>query len=161
MSETTLQETAPAQVNVRGRWEWFWRIIAGLMLVTIGWVAWVAYQIMPRSVVTPLAYASQDKQIATQATAPASTQPAPAAADLAMAEAQAALRDGAHQASADVQAAALAKVEQAVRGEGLKLSTEITTPLAERQSPRKNEQDSSPGTAPSAPAATDRTRNVR
>jgi hypothetical protein len=36
--------------------EWFWRILAGLMLVVIGWMGWVAYQITPASVVTPAAY---------------------------------------------------------------------------------------------------------
>ncbi|MGE5638720.1 MAG: hypothetical protein ACM30H_01385 [Clostridia bacterium] len=36
--------------------EWFWRVLAGLMLVMAAWVAWVAYQIMPSAVVTPAAY---------------------------------------------------------------------------------------------------------
>jgi hypothetical protein len=45
-------ETAPA-APAR---EWFWRILAGLMLLMAAWVAWVAYQIMPASLVTPAAY---------------------------------------------------------------------------------------------------------
>lgn len=36
--------------------EWFWRVLAGLMLLMAAWVAWVAYQIMPASIVTPAAY---------------------------------------------------------------------------------------------------------
>ena len=36
--------------------EWFWRVLAGLMLLMAAWVAWVAYQIMPASVATPAAY---------------------------------------------------------------------------------------------------------
>jgi hypothetical protein len=62
--------------------------------------------------------------------------PEAAAAALAMDQAQAALRSGAHQASADVQAAAMEKSNEQVQRreqrerEGLKLSPEITTPLA-------------------------------
>jgi len=129
-------------------WEWFWRSVAVLILLTIGWVAWVMYQIMPRSVVTPLAFESQVRSIAAQPPASAMSEvaatqqaarPAPerAAADLAMEQAQAAMRAGAHQASADVQAAALPTTEESGQSEKLKLSTEITTPLAEGQSPAK------------------------
>ena len=63
-----------------------------------------------------------------------------------MNQAQAALREGAHQASADVQAAALEKGQQAVRSEvqptreGLKLSTEINAPVVdEKKIPAKRE----------------------
>ncbi len=35
--------------------EWFWRVVAALMLVALGWVAWVAYQIQPRLLATDLA----------------------------------------------------------------------------------------------------------
>ncbi len=48
----TVPEPAPA-APAR---EWFWRVLAGLMLLMAAWVAWVAYQIMPASVVTPAAY---------------------------------------------------------------------------------------------------------
>ena len=153
MSETRPQEqgAAPVAANAHGRWEWFWRIIAGLIVITIGWVAWVIYQITPRSVVTPLVYEVQARsmraqqsgggmsevaptQQAASAVPPRST-PEVAAADVAMQQAQAAMHAGAHQASADVQAAGLTQVEEAKRGEMLKLSTEITTPLTERRSP--------------------------
>ncbi len=167
MSQVNQQEqgAAATKPRVRKHWELFWRIIAGLMLVIIGWTVWVLYQITPRSVVTPLVYESQVKPLGTQPSATgaagtmASPQPAAAppaaqegaaalpvpqlspeaaAAALAMDQAQAAARSGAHQASADVQAAALEKreeqrqrAEQLERG-GLKLAPEITTPLAER-----------------------------
>lgn len=36
--------------------EWFWRVIAGLMLVAAAWTIWVVYQLQPRSVATELAY---------------------------------------------------------------------------------------------------------
>jgi hypothetical protein len=170
MSDTRPQQhvAAPAEASVRGHWEWFWRIIAGLMLITIGWVGWVAYQIMPRSVATPLAYESQIKPGGTaaatqQGAAPAMAQsaPVPSAADLAMEQAQAAMRDGAHQASADVQAAAMSMsmAEESGRGERLKLSTEITTPLAEGRSPSK--RDGSSGAAPVPPAAAETAGRAR
>lgn len=155
MSQTKQQQpgAAPAEAKPRKDWELFWRIIAVLMIAIIGWVIWVLYQITPRSVVTPLVYESQIKRIGAQPSeAGASTQPAPelAAAALRMDEEQAALRAGAHRASADVQAAALERRIEPVRGEKLKLSTEITTPLAERQS---TPEPARPAGAPAAPAA--------
>ena len=73
MNQTTQQEqgAVPAKPRTRRDWEWFWRIIAGLMLLVIAWVAWVLYQITPRSVVTPLAYADQVRPIGTQPSAAA------------------------------------------------------------------------------------------
>jgi MSHA biogenesis protein MshN len=38
-----------------GRHEWFWRIVAFLMLVALAWVGWVAYQLQPRPLATELA----------------------------------------------------------------------------------------------------------
>lgn len=173
MSQSNEQEQggAPAKPKARKGLELFWRIIAGLMLITIGWIAWVLYQIAPRSVVTPMAYAHQVQTVNTRQSAadtavtissPASTvdgggarpeaaaglsqaSPEAAAAVMAMDQAQAAARDGAHQASADVQAAAMdERKERLQRAEplerdGLKLSTEITTPLAERKRTSKKQ----------------------
>ena len=44
--------------------EWFWRIIAALMIAAVGWVGWIAWQLQPReSVATEQAFkASQDAQ---------------------------------------------------------------------------------------------------
>src|SRR5512145_2727695 len=28
--------------------DWFWRVVAALLLVAVGWVGWVAYQLQPR-----------------------------------------------------------------------------------------------------------------
>jgi cytoskeletal protein RodZ len=159
MSQTSQQGqgAAAAKPKARKDWEWFWRIIAGLMLIVIAWVIWVLYQITPRSVVTPLAYESRTKSIAipqaapgvnvndaaapktestsaVQAVAPGTAPVQPAAvadaAGQAMDLAQTAARAGAHQSSADVQAAALekARAEDQAKRNGLKLSTEIGTP---------------------------------
>lgn len=44
-------EQPPRQVKVvsppGSGHEWFWRIVAGLMLGAVGWVAWVAYELQP------------------------------------------------------------------------------------------------------------------
>jgi hypothetical protein len=182
MSQTSQQEQGAAAAKPRPRkdWELFWRIIAGLMLIVIAWVLWVLYQITPRSVVTPLAYEPRIKSIGTPQTPagaaaadaplpPVSTTPVTqaetpglpvlqraagaAAADLALDQAQAAARAGAHQSSADIQATAIEKARELAAGsepvqiEGLKLSTEITTPLAGK---KKNaaRTSGSPGVAP-------------
>jgi len=159
MSQSNQQEQGAARTkpSVRKDWEWFWRIIAGLMIVVIAWIVWVLYQITPRSVVTPLVYEFQVKRSGTQQSEaggaaasppsapaafagrqavgapPASPTPDATAAALSMDRAQAALRSGDHQSSADVQAAALEQRVDPVRGERLKLSTEMTTPLVEKK----------------------------
>ena len=162
MSQTNQREQGGAATTVRpgarSDWELFWRIVAGLMLVVITWVIWVLYQITPRSVVTPLAFESSAKstgmpQAATGGSAadasPSPLSPAPAvrspraaetaAAGLTMDQAQAAAHAGAHQPSADVQAVPSgqgpekAAEKEPLKREGLKLSTEIATPLAEKK----------------------------
>jgi len=35
--------------------EWFWRVLAALVLIALGWVGWVAYQLQPRALATDLA----------------------------------------------------------------------------------------------------------
>jgi hypothetical protein len=82
MSQITQQQGAVAgSPRPRKDWELFWRIIAGLMLLIIAWALWVLYQITPRSVVTPLAYANPIRSIgshqpASGASAAATVQPA-------------------------------------------------------------------------------------
>ena len=36
--------------------EWFWRFLAVVMLVVVGWVVWIAIQISPPEIVLPAAY---------------------------------------------------------------------------------------------------------
>ncbi len=156
MSQTKQQEQGAAAATPKARkdWELFWRIVAGLMLLVIAWVLWVLYQITPRSVVTPLAYTGKIRSGDTQqaaAMAPVGVAPAappvtePAAADRAMALAQEVARSGAHQASADIQAAAMGDKAHALKpeaaiGEGLRLATEIAVlPAGKPGSPTKQE----------------------
>lgn len=57
--------------------EWFWRIIAGLIVVSLCWVAWIAYELRPpRPIATELAYqaaeeAEQKSKMQTAAAKPA------------------------------------------------------------------------------------------
>ena len=56
----------PGQVRVvprsPARHEWFWRIVAALLLVSVAWVLWVTYQLRPRpALATPLAFAAADE----------------------------------------------------------------------------------------------------
>lgn len=169
MSQTKQQQEAVAgSPRPRKDWELFWRIIAGLMLLIITWALWVLYQITPRSVVTPLAYANPIRSIgthqsasgaaATAAAQPAVTPPAPAPvaeatpADAAMDRAQAAARAGAHQASADVGASSPEKTDQPIQGVGLRLATEISMPAAEKPVSLKTPEGRTGG-APAVDAA--------
>jgi MSHA biogenesis protein MshN len=45
----------PAAANPQHR-EWFWRTVTVLLIVGVGWVLWTAYQLLPRPLVTPLAF---------------------------------------------------------------------------------------------------------
>ena len=53
----------------RGGHEWFWRVLAVLVLISVAWVGWVAYQLQPRSVVTPMTLRLAELQKAEQARA--------------------------------------------------------------------------------------------
>ncbi|MFY9316588.1 MAG: hypothetical protein WAO95_13635, partial [Burkholderiales bacterium] len=57
--------------------EWFWRIIALLMIIAVAWVAWIAWQLQPRQpVATELALEAAKSTPRTPA--PAAAAPAPA-----------------------------------------------------------------------------------
>jgi MSHA biogenesis protein MshN len=114
---------------VRSGGEWFWRVIAMLMLLAAAWTIWVIYQLQPRSVATELAQRAAEggrrRAPATPvaASAPAVVQPV-APAPPAMAEASAA---------AVVPAQKPAPEKLAAPIEMLRLALTIDTPLAPRQ----------------------------
>jgi MSHA biogenesis protein MshN len=57
----SLPNEVPASVPSR---QWFWSILALLMVLAIAWVAWVAYQIHLRPLATELAYkAAEERQV--------------------------------------------------------------------------------------------------
>jgi hypothetical protein len=120
MSQTK-QQQLEAGADSPGRrrdGELFWRIIAALMVLVIAWVLWVLYQITPRSVVTPRAYANRTRPIRTQwpasgAAGPAATPAAIASPGPASATATAATAPPAATSSALPHAAAGAVVNKA------------------------------------------------
>jgi MSHA biogenesis protein MshN len=60
--------TVPAQRKER---EWFWRIIAVLMIAALGWVGWIAWQLQPREpVVTAQAFKAAEAARRKPASAP-------------------------------------------------------------------------------------------
>ncbi|MGQ0544340.1 MAG: tetratricopeptide repeat protein [Betaproteobacteria bacterium] len=50
----------PAPANPQHR-EWFWRIVTVLLIAGVGWVAWTAYQLLPRPLVTDLAFLAAEE----------------------------------------------------------------------------------------------------
>ena len=62
------QAVKPVNATRRGH-EWFWRVLAVLVLISVAWVGWVAYQLQPRSVVTPMTLRLAELQKAEQARA--------------------------------------------------------------------------------------------
>ena len=50
----------PAAANPQHR-EWFWRTVTVLLMVGVGWVLWTAYQLLPRPLVTPLAFLAAEE----------------------------------------------------------------------------------------------------
>ncbi len=65
-----------------GRHEWFWRVLAALMIVALGWTGWVAYNLRPQSVATPSAFtaAQEARSRSTTSTQGKLSQPAQAPA---------------------------------------------------------------------------------
>jgi hypothetical protein len=88
--------------------EWFWRIVGALMLLMLGWLGWVAYQLMPSSLATPAAYQA-----------------------LAQARAARNVQEG-HIKPAPQPAAAQAPRKAPVDTEKLRLSDSIETPIPEK-----------------------------
>jgi Tfp pilus assembly protein PilF len=46
---------------VGGGREWFWRVVAGLMVLAVCWVAWLAYQLRPEPIATELAFRAAEE----------------------------------------------------------------------------------------------------
>ncbi len=79
------QQVRPVAPARKGR-EWFWRIVAALMLGAVGWVGWVAYQLVPRpAVATSLAFeaAKQAREKPAPQALASATPPLPTAPDAA------------------------------------------------------------------------------
>jgi tetratricopeptide (TPR) repeat protein len=112
--------------------EWFWRVVAALMLVAAVWTLWVVYQLQPRSVATELAYraAENSRRRAASAPPPAPVAVAPAAPGVAAPPAPSVAVPAAP--SAVVVATVPAPEKLAAPIEALRLALTIDTPLAPR-----------------------------
>src|SRR5207302_11286565 len=58
--------------------EWFWRIVGALLLVALGWVGWIVYQVQPRPIATELARKAADEARARPTVPPPQVAAAPA-----------------------------------------------------------------------------------
>jgi MSHA biogenesis protein MshN len=120
--------------------EWFWYVMAILMLFAVAWIIWLAWQLNPRPVVTELALQSSKAAPAAPKAAPASPKSSvdtQTAAHLAQPPAPAQDKPPVVAATA---AAAPAPAADAGRVDMLRLTTELATPVSERKaaaSPRK------------------------
>jgi len=122
--------------------DFFWRTMAMMMLFAVSWVAWLVWQLMPRPIVTELAYQSSRGKIS----APA--EPAPSRSESAPAL-QAAAPRPAPSSSAPDSAGAQAPLPQRsdrVNVDMLRLATELTTPI-----PQRSSRASSPRSGSKAP----------
>jgi len=106
----TAPEVRAVATPISGEREWFWRLIAALMVGALCWVGWVAWQLQPRELVTEKAIlAAEDARRGSAA---------------AVADAEAAKE----QAESDAQEArAEARAAQAV--EPMRLATVLETPI--------------------------------
>ena len=109
------QQVRPVRAAGAGH-EWFWRIVAVLVLIALCWVGWVAYQVKPRPLVTDLALSAGDDALRKAAKPIVAKAPAPAAAPTPVATA----------------APTPAPAPAAAPPELFKLALSIDTPIAER-----------------------------
>lgn len=57
--------------------EWFWRVLAVLVIISLAWVGWVAYQLQPRPLATPFAFLAARSAVRPAAVEKAVEKPAP------------------------------------------------------------------------------------
>jgi MSHA biogenesis protein MshN len=77
--DATLVQQVRSVAQPRKDREWFWRIIAVLMIGALGWVAWIAWQLQPREpVATEQAFKAAQNAVRNPPPAPAPAAPKPA-----------------------------------------------------------------------------------
>ncbi len=118
-----------SSVKAGGR-EWFWRILAVLLLITLAWMGWVAMQLLPtKPLATELAF-----QAAAEARSRATVKP-PAPAPAAVAPAPEVTLAPVPSAETLAQAPAPVEAKTApapVVSDALRLAFQLETPIAER-----------------------------
>ena len=121
----------PAQIG-----EWFWRFLAVVMLIVVGWVVWIAIQINPPDIVLPAAYeaAAQGRARNSSGTigAPPAQAPVQAPVDARDPTAVSSLATGAPPVAPAPAAAAAPPAQAPVNLEKLRRAESIETPIPER-----------------------------
>lgn len=120
-NQTVTQVAVPRKVVG----EWMWRFLAGVLLFSVGWVLWIAYQLNPPMLVTKAAFEAAAQARANQNAAGVIAPRPGAEAPKAQADAPPAATDAPKPEPEPV-----AK-EPPVNVEKLKLSDSITAPLAQ------------------------------
>lgn len=124
-NQTVTQEAAPRKAVG----EWIWRFLAAVMLFSVGWVLWIAYQLNPPMLVTAAAFEAAAKARASQNTAGVIAQKPGAEAPKAETEAPKPEAEAPQPGPEPV--AKEPPVNPPVNLEKLKLSDSITSPLAQ------------------------------
>jgi len=114
--------------------EWFWRFLAVVMVVTVGWVFWIIYQMNPQPLITKAGFEAAAKARASQdargkITPAAGTAAAPSTGDI---TAQSGVATPPAQAEAPKPPAETK--EPPVNVERLRFADSIETPIPERGS---------------------------
>ncbi len=130
MDAATTQASGTQQTSRAHFGEWFWRFLAIVMLIVVGWVVWIAIQISPPDMVLPAAYeaAAQGRAsrnaAGTIGAAPANA-PAPGRSDSTLAQ-------GAPAVTPTPETPAAPPAEAPVNLEKLRLAESIETPIMDR-----------------------------
>lgn len=127
-SESPARPVKAARAERRGN-EWFWRVIAVLVLVSLAWVGWVAYQLQPRPVATEQALRAA-LQPRTGMVVAAQAQPAPDPVEVKPVEEKRIEEKPAAEEKPVVEEKPVAAPEPS---ETFKLARAIETPIAERK----------------------------
>lgn len=137
-------QAVKAVASTRRGHEWFWRILAVLVLASLGWLAWVAYQVQPRPLVTPLALMVAQKPAGKPMPAERNSESPPL---VPIALAQAPKPESAETGPEPVEVKpepVAAKPQPAARAETLKLARSIETPIAEPKLPAQKPESRKP-----------------
>src|SRR5712691_11634038 len=150
------QAGTPGAVRRGGR-EWLWRIVAVLLTLGVGWVIWVGYQLLPKPLVTNLAWRPAVE--AETRTLPVEPKPPPPPATIVTAP------PPAPAAAVDPTPSVPADARPVPPADTLRLAREIETPLRERaaakREPPKQEPTKTPKLAAALPALPKGTVNKR
>jgi MSHA biogenesis protein MshN len=113
--------------------EWFWYVMAILMLFAVAWIIWLAWQLNPRPVVTELALEASKAAPIAAAKAPAPANPKSSVDAQTAAHLAAPAPAAAPPQDKPAAVAATAPAADAGRIDMLKLATELATPVPERR----------------------------